>query len=308
MTLTRRVYQSHSLDSTRWKSFRPRPDDIVVVSSYKSGTTWVQVIALRLLLGNTPTQVTPELAPLEAPFEPIAAVLRRVEQQSHPRLLKTHLPLDGLEFYDSVKYIVICRDARDVFMSLWNHYTHLIRYPFFAASVHPTRHGPPLPKPPADIRQFWFDWMTKGWFNWEREGYPFWSNLRHTNTWWSVRSEHNILFLHFNDLLNNTADEIRRLADFLNVPVDATRISDLVKSTSFESMCSEANALLPAAQRIFRGGARTFFHCGTNGRWRPILTDEDLLLYSQVATSELSETCRAWLEVGRAACDPEHQR
>lgn len=34
-----RIYQNHHLDSTRWERFAPRDDDIVIATSYKSGTT-----------------------------------------------------------------------------------------------------------------------------------------------------------------------------------------------------------------------------------------------------------------------------
>ena len=37
-------YQNHMMDSLRWNFFTPRADDIVVATSYKAGTTWVQAI------------------------------------------------------------------------------------------------------------------------------------------------------------------------------------------------------------------------------------------------------------------------
>lgn len=38
------VYQNHHLDSTRWNYFAHRPGDIVISTSYKAGTTWMQSI------------------------------------------------------------------------------------------------------------------------------------------------------------------------------------------------------------------------------------------------------------------------
>jgi len=48
-----RIYQNHHLDSTRWELFEPREGDVVVTTSYKSGTTWMQQILLVLLRGGT---------------------------------------------------------------------------------------------------------------------------------------------------------------------------------------------------------------------------------------------------------------
>ena len=44
-----RLYQNHHFDSTRWDWFETRPDDIVVGTSYKAGTTWTQAILANLL-------------------------------------------------------------------------------------------------------------------------------------------------------------------------------------------------------------------------------------------------------------------
>ncbi len=43
------TYQNHALDSTRWQHYRPRSDDIIIATSYKSGTTWMQEIVRQLI-------------------------------------------------------------------------------------------------------------------------------------------------------------------------------------------------------------------------------------------------------------------
>jgi aryl sulfotransferase len=47
----------------------------------------------------------------------IGALYETLDAQKHRRFIKTHLPLDGLPFHPQVKYLVVGRDARDVFMS-----------------------------------------------------------------------------------------------------------------------------------------------------------------------------------------------
>jgi aryl sulfotransferase len=48
----------------------------------------------------------------------------------------------------------------------------------------------------------------------------------------------------------------------------------------------------------FKDGARTFFHKGTNGRWREILSPEELSLHDAAVKRELTLECRRWLEKG----------
>ena len=51
---------------------------------------------------------------------------------------------------------------------------------------------------------------------------------------------------------------------------------------------------------IFEGGSDRFFFKGTNGRWRDVLTADDLALY-ETAASKLDPELRDWLENGRLA-------
>ena len=39
-----RTYRNHHLDSTLWREYEPRPGDVIVTTSYKSGTTFTQQI------------------------------------------------------------------------------------------------------------------------------------------------------------------------------------------------------------------------------------------------------------------------
>jgi aryl sulfotransferase len=50
----------------------------------------------------------------------------------------------------------------------------------------------------------------------------------------------------------------------------------------------------------FNRGAKTFFNKGSNGRWREILSGEEVALYDAAAKRELTVECRRWLENGGA--------
>ena len=51
---------------------------------------------------------------------------------------------------------------------------------------------------------------------------------------------------------------------------------------------------------VLKGGSNTFFHKGTNGRWREVLSADELILYDSAADRELTPECRRWLEHGGA--------
>jgi len=294
------TYQNHHLDSTRWLDYAPRADDIIVATSFKSGTTWMLEIVWRLIFLGRDTPPAPEFW-IDARAASLAAQIRQLTAQTHRRLLKTHLPLDGLPFYPQVKYIVVGRDARDVFMSLWNHYSNYTQSSYAVNNDTPGRVGEPLPPCPLDIHALWQAWISRGWFPWESEGYPFWSNLQHTQSWWNYRSLENILFVHFNDLLTNLASEVRRIAHFLDIALPDEALPSLLEAVSLPAMRREAEQKYPDFAQFFQGGVPTFFFKGTNGRWREVLSTEEVALYEETATRVLTPACRAWLEQGRAA-------
>ncbi len=99
-----RCYQSVVMDSTRWDRFAPRSDDIVITTSYKAGTTWMQAICAALVFqAPEPPVAQDQLSPwLDALFAPIDDVLDLLEGLENRRYVKTHLPLDALRFFDQV--------------------------------------------------------------------------------------------------------------------------------------------------------------------------------------------------------------
>ena len=88
-------FQNHHADSTRWNDFQFRPDDIVIASWGKSGTTWLQQIVSQLVFQGSeevPMNVTsPWLDFRPIPLEPVTGLL---EAQKHRRFIKTHLALN----------------------------------------------------------------------------------------------------------------------------------------------------------------------------------------------------------------------
>ncbi len=285
----RHVYRNHFLDSTRWDHYRPRDGDVIVATPYKSGTTWTLNIVRHLIfLGQ-------EVPPFEYPWldcnfgTPLYDVITKLEAQEHRRYIKSHLALDGLPYYPQVKYIVVGRDVRDVFMSFWNHYRTMTPEFIERLNSMPSRIGPPVQPCPDDIHELWRDWITRGWFDWESEGYPWFGNMHNAQSWWDYRHLPNILFLHYNDLKADLATQIRRIASYLDIAVPDEALPEMMAALSLDAMRKEAEAEDPE-------WAKAFFYKGTNGRWRDVLTSEEVAMYEQKAAEVLTPDCRRWLE------------
>lgn len=296
------TYLNHHLESTKWESYRPRQDDIVIATYQKSGTTWMQTIVFHLVFQDFQPRPLAEVSPwIDTRLWPISKedLAEFLEGMDHRRFLKSHLPLDGLPYYPEVKYIVVGRDLRDVFMSLWNHYRNYTPDFYQRANEGLESDERRLPRCPQESRQFWQWWMTRGWFEWENDGYPFWSSLHHTRTWWDFRDLPNILFVHYNDLLHDLPGEIRRVARYLDIDATDDLITKIAKATTFDSMKKQVDRLVPDHEVTFKTGADVFVNKGTTGRWRNVLTDEDLALYQAAVARELPPDCARWLENGR---------
>ena len=139
--------------------------------------------------------------------------------------------------------------------------------------------------------------MTRGWFEWESDGYPYWSLLHHARTWWEHRNLPNLLFLHFNDLLDDLEGEVRRIASFLGLEYSDAAIAEIARACSFENAKKNADRIVGDMTTSFRDGNRTFLNRGTNGRWKNVLTEEDLALYRR-AMDRLPPDLARWLECG----------
>jgi aryl sulfotransferase len=290
-----REYRNHHLDSTRWDGLIPRDDDIIITTAYKTGTTWTQRIVAALVLGHASVKLA-EVSPwVDARFHgPVEPVLAGLEAQRHRRFMKSHLPADGLREFPNAKYLVVGRDTRDVFMSLWNHYSAYtdLAYEILNGDDRP---GAELPRCPETPRELWRRWITQGWFDWESDGWPFWSFHHHISTWWAARDAPNVLLVHFADLRADTEAQMRRIAAFLEIDVDDELWPALVADVGIDAMRTEAQQGSDESSLFFQGGASTFFNKGTNGRWRDILTDDDVAMYEKAAAELDPELC-AWLE------------
>ncbi|PSR19000.1 sulfotransferase [filamentous cyanobacterium CCP3] len=289
-----RELHSHHFDSTIWNDFQFRDDDIIIATYGKSGTTWMQQIVAQLIFNGQEGLSVGEMSPwMDLRVPPAPEKLAAVAAQTHRRFLKTHLPVDALVFSPQAKYIYIGRDGRDVLWSLYNHHANANATFYDLINNTPGLVGPPIEPPPSSVREYFLNWL-------DNDGYPFWSLWDNMRSWWQVRHLPNVLMVHYAQLKQDLPGQMRRIAAFLETPVDESQWEAIVEHCTFDYMKRHAEQVTPLGGMIFKGGAQTFINKGTNGRWHDTLTDADICRYEAVAQAQLGEDCAHWLAHGDA--------
>jgi aryl sulfotransferase len=289
-----RELHNHHFDSTIWNDFAFRDDDIVVSTYAKSGTTWMQQILAQLIFNGAEGLEVAEMSPwLDLRIPPKEVKLPEVEAQQHRRFVKTHLPVDALVFSSQAKYIYIGRDGRDVVWSLYNHHVNANDVWYDALNNTPGRVGPAIEKPPESVREYFLEWL-------EKDGFPFWSFWENARSWWAIRDLPNVHFVHFADLKRDMGGEIRKIAGFLDIPIDDAVWPAVMKHCSFDYMKANAAKSVPLGGAFWDAGAEVFIHKGVNGRWKDILTAEDCSAYEARTAEELGADCARWFAEGGA--------
>lgn len=288
---TREIH-NHHMDSTVWNDLQFRDDDIVIATYAKSGTTWMQQIIGQLLFQGDPDLNVAEMSPwIDLRVPPKHVKLPLIEAQNHRRFLKTHLPVDALRFTSRAKYLYIARDGRDVVWSLYNHHVSANQAWYDVLNNTPGLVGPPIERPPTDIHQYWCEWLRN-------DGFPFWSFWENVRSWWEIRELPNVKLIHFSELKRDLAFEIRQIATFLEIEIDESRWGQILEHCSFEWMKQNATKSVPLGGAFWDGGAQTFIHKGTNGRWKETLSQPESEEYEARAKLELGEECAAWVAQG----------
>lgn len=296
-----RDYNQHPIiDSDRWDVYNQRDGDIVITTSYKAGTTWMQTIVANLLYqdGEFPAPVSVMAPWLDMALPPLDEVAAGLEAQENRRFIKTHLPIDGIPYFAGNKYIYVGRDGRDVFMSMWNHHSNYSEDLKGATKEIAAGMGMDFKVDYQDIHEMYADWISKGWFDWEDDGYPYWSHLSHVKSWWEYRHLDNIHFVHFADLLSDPERAIRRIAAFLDIQIDEDKLPGILERVTFASMKKNFTNIMPEATEIWKGGGKSFMNKGTNGRWKEVLSSDELARYDIAVEKALDPDAARWLAFG----------
>jgi aryl sulfotransferase len=278
---TREINDAY-FESARWNDFEVRGGDVIIATYPKVGTNWMQQIVWQLIHGGPPgVDGLMKVAWLDMRITPFESIVDLYEAQAGRRVIKTHLPLDALAVSPKAKYIVVGRDARDMVWSAYNH--QLLNDDDVLALLNgpPGRPGALVSRPDRGIREYYLHFLEHD----ELPGFgfvPFWPHLR---GWWSARRLPNVLLVHYAKLMADLRGEVRRVAEFLDIDIDEATLPAIVEHCTFDYMKAHSNN-------------HPNFHRGQTGRWRDVLTPEEIARCDDVAAKQLEPDCALWLTTG----------
>jgi hypothetical protein len=183
-----------------------RPTDVVITPFGKSGTTWLQQIVHTLRTrGDMDFDDISRVVPwIET--SPGLGLDLQAEQKANPRAFKSHLEYEQLP--KGARYINSVRDPRDAFYSMYK----FMEGWFFEPGT-------------ITLEEFAEQRYIAGGGYW-----------RHLLSWWAVRHEPFVLFMCYELMQQNPEATIRRVAKFIDVPLDDELLAITLKHSSIDFM------------------------------------------------------------------------
>ncbi len=301
-----RRYHGFFADSARWERFALRPDDIVITTPSKCGTTWMQHIVGMLVLDRTDldapiSSLSPWLDMLTRTDDEVFALL---DAQRHRRFIKTHTPLDGLPLDDEVTYLAVIRHPLDVALSDRDHHANTDTDQARALRLAATG---TLPAPAAgrdaepDDDAAYLRWFIGNDLEPTGSGpYGLADYCQQVRTYWEARDQPNVHLFHYADLWADRDAQMRRVAACLGIAVDEARWPTFVAAASLESMRADADRTAPEADRDLWHDPALFFRQGGRRNWDELLDADDLDSFHH-RLAEGAGDAAAWILHGQTA-------
>lgn len=218
--------------------YKPRPDDIFLVTYPKSGTTLMQMMLYQLTTDGE--MDFPHIYCVSPWFE---MELRRgaaqaMDELPSPRFFKSHLLYGRLP--RNGRFIYVARDVRDVAVSAYHHFRLVTGKK-------------------KDIREFLDDFLQEKVF--------LGSWFKHIESWWPHRHDSNVLFLRYEEVVADLPGTVREVARFCKIPFDEADLPRIVERCGIEFMKQHDRKFDPRHHEMSQD-AGTFIRRGGAGEGR----------------------------------------
>ncbi|KAM4723093.1 sulfotransferase 1 family member D1-like [Rhinophrynus dorsalis] len=234
------------------ENFQARPDDLLISTYPKAGTTWMSEIVDMIYNDGDPKRCRRDTIYNRVPFlefrmPGLPTGVEQLDATPSPRLIKTHLPIQLMpeSFWEkNSKVVYLARNAKDVAVSFF----------FFHKMVA----GLPDPGP-------WDTFLN----NYMKGKVVYGSWYDHVKGWWEKRHDYNILYLFYEDLKEDPKKEIKKVVHFLEKELSDEALDKIVHHTSFKEMKNNDMAnynTLP--KEVLDQTTTSFMRKGEAGDWK----------------------------------------
>ncbi|XP_068439893.1 sulfotransferase family 2, cytosolic sulfotransferase 2 [Clinocottus analis] len=258
----------HTAQSLKYfNEFSFRPDDIIIATYPKSGTTWTQEIVPLIISGGDPASVETLPCWERVPFlEGTNASVYNLEDMPSPRVFSTHFLYDMMppSFFEvKPRVINVMRNPKDVFTSAF-HYSGM--------AAHMVNPGPQS----EFLQKFLEGKVTYGsWFN-------------HVKSW--LNAEGNVMHISYEEMIMDLKDSVTRLALFLRKSLDEETIEKIADRCIFKNMklnkMSNYSMFVPGHMDMTKS---EFLRKGIAGDWKNQLTPAEAEYFDTVYKDKMKD-------------------
>ncbi|MBN3310789.1 sulfotransferase family 2, cytosolic sulfotransferase 2 [Amia ocellicauda] len=230
------------------EEFEFRPDDILIVTYPKSGTTWMQeMVPLIMSEGDlTPVLTVPNWD--RVPWlEEHRAIVLNLEDRPAPRIFATHFHYHMMQqsyFKNKPKVIYVMRNPRDVFVSSYHYYgmaSYLVK--------------------PGTLDEFLMKFingkvMFGSWFD-------------HVKGWLNAKNQDLIMYITYEEMIWDLKESVSKLANFLGKSLSPELIGKIAEHCTFKNMKQNNMSnysLVP--QEFMDQNKSAFLRKGICGDWK----------------------------------------
>ncbi|GFT12252.1 sulfotransferase 1C2 [Nephila pilipes] len=210
--------------------YKPRPDDLCIVTYPKCGTTWVQNIVGCIFRDGKPFQSALEFL-MDTPFLEMTGA-KAAENMKRPGAIKFHLPYYMTPQSPEAKYIFIARNPKDCCVSFYHHSEGIPGYLFEGGE---------------------FDDFFELFINGEVDFGDYFDTVL---SWYEHRNDPNVLFITYEQLQKDVKNNILKIAGFMGsqykekLEKDEKFLNDVILHSSFKFMKEHLNKHLSELDKI----------------------------------------------------------
>jgi aryl sulfotransferase len=134
---------------------------------------------------------------------------------------------------------------------------------------------------------------------WPRKTHELHSHHFDSTIWNDFKfRDDDIIIATYANMKRDLPGQMRRMAAFLDIPIDESKWNTIVEYCSFDWMKQHATKSVPLGGAFWDAGAQVFINQGKNGRWTDALTADDRAEYEVLAVRNFGPVCARWLATG----------